>query len=124
MEPNLIPSSIATQINRQVNESTTYKADIEQYGKPEWWTIANGCGDCEDYALLKRHLLREAGYGDAVHMVTCLTETGEGHCVLLVDTPDGFRVLDNRFPYPMEKSQLPNYQWISIEVDGVWHELR
>ena len=125
----LVPIEVAERINTQVNESVTYKDDMAQYGKPEWWSLAGGCGDCEDYALLKRHLLREEGYGEHVHMVACVTEEGEGHAVVLVDTPLGFRVLDNRFPYIMEKSQLPNYKWVSIEIqngegDSSWHGLK
>ena len=51
--------STAERINSQVNASVTYKTDLEQYSRPEFWVEANTFGDCEDYALLKR--LKRAG---------------------------------------------------------------
>ena len=40
----------------------TYKTDLEQFGVPEFWQEAGAFGDCEDYALLKRHRLIESGF--------------------------------------------------------------
>lgn len=128
MTSPLIPLDLATRINLGVNESVTYKTDLEQYDKPEFWALVGEFGDCEDYALLKRHKLRELGYAESAHMVACYTETGEGHAVCIVDTITGAYVLDNRHPYPMRKSQL-NYNWIGIEVknddgESKWRELK
>lgn len=125
---SLVPLDLAERINKHVNESITYQDDLAQYGKPEFWALAGKFGDCEDYALLKRHKLREAGCADSVHMALCRTEAGEVHAVCIVDTPSGVYVLDNRHPYPMLKSQL-EYQWIGIEVwsdegESIWHDLK
>ena len=54
--------SLAERINSDVNASVSYKTDLEQYSKPEYWVEANTFGDCEDYALLKRHRLIESGF--------------------------------------------------------------
>jgi len=76
--------SLAERINSKVNASVTYKSDLEQYSKPEFWKEAGAFGDCEDYALLKRHRLIEAGFARKdLHLACCWDETGAYHCVLL-----------------------------------------
>lgn len=124
---NLIPLDVATRINLEVNESATYKTDLAQYGKHEFWALAGKFGDCEDYAALKRHKLRALGYADSVHMAVCVIN-GVGHAVCIVDTLTGAYVLDNRHPYPMRKSQL-SYDWMGIEVrndegESIWRDLK
>jgi predicted transglutaminase-like cysteine proteinase len=53
------------EINDEVNISIRFRSDLEQYGVVDW-QVANpvsGMGDCEDYALTKRHRL---GRGEVV----------------------------------------------------------
>ena len=115
--------SVAERINSKVNASVTYKTDLEQYGTPEHWVVANTFGDCEDYALLKRKLLLEQGWpNDRLGLIVCKTETGEGHCVLLVMTDKGNYILDNRYDWPVKPSQLP-YKWDKIQKGDKWYEL-
>ena len=79
--------SLAEQIHRRVNFDTTYRTDAEQYGRPEFWVKAGQFGDCEDYALAKRAHLLAAGWPlGKLALCTCVTQGGEGHCVLYVDT--------------------------------------
>lgn len=125
---NLIPIDVATRINHEVNHSVTYMDDLAQYGVPEFWALAGEFEDCDGFALTKRHKLRQLGYADSSHMAVCITETGGGHAVCIVDTLGGAYVLDNRHPFPMQKSQL-NYRWIGIEIrndegESRWHELK
>lgn len=47
------------RVNREVNGNTRYRRDIDLYDQPEFWEVANGEGDCEDYALAKHQLLIE-----------------------------------------------------------------
>lgn len=115
--------SVAEKINTEVNHSVKWTSDIENYGTEEYWTQAINKGDCEDIVLKKRAMLLEAGWGlDSLLLCLCVTETGEGHCVLWVDTDKGGVILDNRYPYPRVPSMLP-YQWISVLKGGVWYEL-
>ena len=117
--------SLAERINREVNASVTYKSDLEQFGVPEFWQEAGKFGDCEDYALLKRQVLLKSGFDRKdLHLACCWVETGDYHCVLIVDTDKGFFVLDNRYPFPTPPKQLP-YKWDKAldEVDGKWYEL-
>ena len=116
---------IASRINSDVNASVTYKTDLEQYSKPEYWVEANTLGDCEDYALRKRELLLNAGFARKdLHLALCWDETEAYHCVLLCNTSKGWFVLDNRYTWPMTPKSLP-YRWDKAldEVDGKWYEL-
>jgi predicted transglutaminase-like cysteine proteinase len=62
------------------------------------WDLAeDGIGDCEDFQLLKRHLLAEAGLPRrAMRMTVVIDEKGEGHAVLTLVTDRGDLVLDNK----------------------------
>jgi predicted transglutaminase-like cysteine proteinase len=81
------------EINDEVNTSIRYRSDLEQYGVVDW-QVANpvsGMGDCEDYALTKRHRL---GRGDVVVVGwrDARQQRRYGHHAVLV--VDGW-VLDN-----------------------------
>ena len=100
--------SVAERINREVNASVTYKTDLEQYSKPEYWVEAGTFGDCEDYALLKRQLLLNADFARKdLHLACCWVETGGYHAVLLCNTSKGWFVLDNRYTWPMTRYLSP-----------------
>ena len=115
---------LAEHINNTVNMSVLYKTDLEQYGKPEHWCLPTDFGDCEDYALLKRKLLLEHGWSsDKLGLCVCYMQSGEGHCVLWVDTDKGSFILDNNYLFPMKPSDL-HYRWESMLCDGEWLELR
>jgi len=117
--------NLAKRINREVNASVTYKTDLEQYSTPEFWKEASAFGDCEDYALLKRHRLIESGFARKdLHLALCWDETEAYHCVLLCSTDKGWFVLDNRHPLPMIPKQC-GYAWDKAldEVDGKWYVL-
>lgn len=99
---------IAEQVNAEVN-ALPYKTDRERYGVAEFWEVADASGgDCEDYALAKLRRLYRAGFPiERLRLATCYVE-GEhiprhlrGHAVLVIDAPDDFYVLDNRFPSGM-----------------------
>jgi predicted transglutaminase-like cysteine proteinase len=63
----------------------------------EYWTLPRTRGDCEDYALLKRHTLLEKGWPvSAVLMTVVRDEKGEGHAVLTARTVQGDFILDNK----------------------------
>lgn len=116
--------NLAERINSKVNASVTYKTDLEQYSTPEHWCLPTDFGDCEDYALLKRAYLLEQGWdADKIHLACCWTETGEYHCVLLVDTDSGWYALDNRHDSLMRPSTL-GYTWDkALREDGKWYAI-
>jgi predicted transglutaminase-like cysteine proteinase len=85
------------RINTAVNEAVRPVSDDELYGKAEYWTYPAGAGDCEDYLLLKKKLLEEAGLpANALRITVALDENRQGHAVLTVTTTDGDYILDNR----------------------------
>ncbi|TGE00709.1 transglutaminase-like cysteine peptidase [Methylobacterium nonmethylotrophicum] len=87
-----------TTVNRQVNTSLRAVTDQEHWGVPDRWDLAeDGSGDCEDFQLLKRKLLAEAGLPRrAMRMTVVIDEKGEGHAVLMIRTDRGDLVLDNK----------------------------
>ncbi|GJD49957.1 hypothetical protein OPKNFCMD_2693 [Methylobacterium crusticola] len=85
-------------INRSVNAALRAVTDQEHWGMPDRWDLAeDGAGDCEDYQLLKRKLLAQAGLPRrAMRMTVVIDEKGEGHAVLMLRTDRGDLVLDNK----------------------------
>ena len=83
-------------INYTVNTTIKPMTDMELYGVEEKWAIPTTAGDCEDFALLKRKELIDAGFSPSdLLMTVVLQPNGEGHAVLTVRTDRGDFVLDN-----------------------------
>jgi len=102
-EPTRITLSAATwativSVNRRINKVVEPMTDMEHLHVADRWDLAeDGIGDCEDYQLLKRHLLAEAGLPRrAMRMTVVIDEKGEGHAVLTLITDRGDLVLDNK----------------------------
>jgi predicted transglutaminase-like cysteine proteinase len=86
------------RVNKWVNETIKPMTDMEQWGVVEKWSYPDtGRGDCEDYVLLKRRMLIQAGWPREALLVTVVRErNGDGHAVLTVKTDKGEFVLDNQ----------------------------
>ena len=86
------------RINKWVNESVKPMTDMDHWGVVEKWSYPDdGYGDCEDYQLLKRKLLRERGLPQrAMRMTVVIDELNEGHAVLMIRTDRGDYILDNK----------------------------
>jgi predicted transglutaminase-like cysteine proteinase len=114
-------------LNRWVNETIKPMTDLDHYGVVEKWTYPDdGYGDCEDYVLLKRRMLMEAGWPRQALLITVVRDkNGDGHALLTVDTDRGEFILDNQndavmlwaeTPYRFVKRQSqsdPN-TWVSL----------
>ena len=116
------------RVNREVNAEIKPVTDLEQYGVEDYWTIPrSGRGDCEDYALLKRHRLIKAGWPPSSLLMTVVfDERKEGHAVLTARTTDGDLILDNKtstiklwnqtpYAYVMRSSYLDPHVWMSLD---------
>jgi predicted transglutaminase-like cysteine proteinase len=71
-------------VNAKVNTAVKPLTDDDHWGVADLWSLPeDGYGDCEDYQLLKRQLLVEAGFPRrALLMTVVIDEKGEGHAVL------------------------------------------
>jgi len=86
------------RINRWVNDSVWPITDMDHWGVVERWNYPDdGYGDCEDYVLLKRKMLLQAGWPRQALLITVVRDkNGDGHAVLTVKTDKGEFVLDNQ----------------------------
>ncbi|MGU3536336.1 transglutaminase-like cysteine peptidase [Methylobacterium sp. A54F] len=90
--------STIVSVNKRVNKSVEAMTDMDHLHVPDRWDLAeDGIGDCEDFQLLKRHLLAAAGLPRrAMRMTVVIDEKGEGHAVLTLITDRGDLILDNK----------------------------
>ena len=86
------------RINKRVNETVRPITDLEHWGVVERWNYPeDGYGDCEDYVLLKRRMLMQAGWPRQALLITVVRDKqGDGHAVLTVRTDKGELILDNQ----------------------------
>ena len=86
------------RVNRWVNETIKPMTDQEHWGVIERWSYpTDGYGDCEDYVLLKRKMLIEAGWPREALLITVVRDKkGDGHAVLTVKSDKGEFILDNQ----------------------------
>jgi len=103
--------------------------DQEHWGVVEKWDLpTDGYGDCEDYVLLKRKTLIDAGWPRQSLLITVVRDkNGDGHAVLTVKTDKGEFVLDNQnenilpwsqtgYRFVKRQSQLDQNVWVSLSV--------
>jgi len=101
------------RINKFVNDSIKPMTDMDHWGVVEKWSYPDdGYGDCEDYVLLKRKLLAQAGWPKEALLITVVREkSGDGHAVLTVKTDKGEFILDNQNPEILLWSET-NYRFV------------
>jgi predicted transglutaminase-like cysteine proteinase len=89
--------ALLKQINSRVNAEVIPAEDIVTYGRQDYWSLpTNGRGDCEDYALLKKKELQDAGFkSDKLAMTVVLDRNGGNHSVLMARLAGGDYILDN-----------------------------
>jgi len=84
------------EVNAISNNTVKPLTDQEAYGVEEHWTYPNNFGDCEDYVLLKRHMLIQRGWSPGDLLITVVLQpNGDGHAVLTVRTDRADYILDN-----------------------------
>ena len=99
LDVNLTPKAMSelVKVNKWVNAHVEATSDMDHWGVADRWDYpSDGKGDCEDYALLKRKMLIDAGFPrQAVLMTVVKDENQEGHAILTVKTNKGEFALDN-----------------------------
>ncbi len=88
---------LVKEINRRVNRSTREVTDQSQYKTRELWALPTSRGgDCEDFALLKKRDLIQAGLDPRkLLLATVLDTRRNSHAVLIYRSSHGDLVLDN-----------------------------
>jgi predicted transglutaminase-like cysteine proteinase len=86
------------KVNAWANQNIEPVTDLEHWGVVERWNYPDdGKGDCEDYVLLKRRMLMQAGWPREALLITVVRDKrGDGHAVLTVKTNRGEFILDNQ----------------------------
>jgi predicted transglutaminase-like cysteine proteinase len=115
------------RINKWVNDSIKPMTDMDHWGVIERWSYPDdGYGDCEDYVLLKRRMLMQAGWPRQALLITVVRDLkGEGHAVLTVKTDKGEFILDNQedqillwsetsYHYVKRQSQADQNVWVAL----------
>jgi predicted transglutaminase-like cysteine proteinase len=107
--------SLLQRVNLSVNRAIAPR--IKDYGRnlKDGWTIAPLTGDCNDYAVTKRHELLKNGLpSSALRLSVIKTASGIGHLVLLVATTEQDVVLDN-LTEEIRPWQTTDYRWLKIQ---------
>jgi predicted transglutaminase-like cysteine proteinase len=122
--------AIVRDIHAMVFKNFTYKTDQAQYGIEEKWVMPDidydgtqaFIGDCEDFSLAARKLVREKGLRS--RLVYCTVEDGSGHMVLEVE---GW-IIDNRQRKVVSNKKLMAKGYVFKRISGYdigddWHTL-
>jgi predicted transglutaminase-like cysteine proteinase len=115
------------RVNHWVNENVKPMTDMEHWGVVEKWSLpTDGYGDCEDYVLMKRKMLIDAGWPREALLITVVRDkNGEGHAILTVKTDKGEFILDNQnenvvawnetgYRFVKRQSQSDPNVWVSL----------
>ena len=104
-------------VNGYVNARVRFVDDRVQFGVADRWlpaseTLARGRGDCEDFALAKRAMLRAAGIADKDLYLVVLKDVSRraDHAVLVVRANGRFLVLDNGTDRIVDSSDVQDYK--------------
>ena len=115
-------------INKIVNRSLVYKEDdLSALNLDQWQTfqqtVLHGSGDCEDFAIAKRALLKRSGIPEEKMFITVLRDTRLKlyHAVLAVELRGQYFILDVHNDMVWTDSFHPNYQPLySLNVSKSW----
>jgi predicted transglutaminase-like cysteine proteinase len=125
----LTPQALSSlvRINDWVNQAIKPITDQDHWGVVEKWSYPDdGYGDCEDYVLLKRRMLVEAGWPREALLITVVRDRkGDGHAVLTVKTDKGEYILDNQnekvlawhetgYRFVKRQSQSDQNTWVAL----------
>lgn len=120
-----------SDLHRELREKFTYITDQEKWKVVERWEdnstlrsninrvgIQKFTGDCEEFSLVSLEKAHERGFN--VRMVLCLVETGEGHAICEVASPDFAEAyyFDNRQIKVATAGDLKNYRFLAV---GPWN---
>jgi predicted transglutaminase-like cysteine proteinase len=102
------------EVNAEVNRSIRPERNTEGLTGEEW-LLSPKSGDCNDYAVTKRHELLARGWPSRVLLLAeVVTTWGEHHLVLVVRTREGDLVADSLQQDIKPWTRTP-YEWVRIQ---------
>lgn len=103
-------------VNREVNDAIQPALKKQRRETTRGWTLFPALGNCNDYAVSKRHRLLLKGWpSSALQLAEVVLPSGEHHLVLLADAMGAIFVLDNLAPEPVPLADVILYRWVRIE---------
>jgi predicted transglutaminase-like cysteine proteinase len=120
-------AELLKRVNHSVNMSIIPTPKSYGPNLGDGWTIAPDMGDCNDYAVTKRHELLENGLpSKALRLSVVKTASGIGHLVLVVVTTKGDIVMDDLTDV-IRPWQSTDYHWLKIQSatdSKFWQEIK
>ena len=127
IELNAETTELLNRVNHDINMSIIPTSKSYGSNLGDGWTISPNMGDCNDYAVSKRHELLESGLpSKALRLAVVKTASGIGHLILVVVTTKGDIVLDN-LTEVIRPWQSTDYHWLKIQsaTDAkFWYEIK
>jgi len=130
---NVVPTKLTRKrwddlvdVNTISNTTVTPVTDMEAYNTEEFWTYPKSYGDCEDYVLMKRHMLMQRGWPASSLLITVVLQpNGEGHAVLTVRTDKADYILDNlrNKILPWNQTEYTYIKRQSAKHSGRWSKI-
>jgi predicted transglutaminase-like cysteine proteinase len=101
-------------VNRDVNRAIVPQRNLGGVLTEEW-LLSPKAGDCNDYAVTKRHELLARGWPSrTLILAEVVIPRGEHHLVLVVRTAEGDVVLDN-LTYDIRPVATSRYRWVRAQ---------
>lgn len=101
-------------VNDAVNDTIVPQRNLLGLAGEEW-LINPGRGDCNDYAVSKRHMLLQRGWPARVLLLSEVRmASGEHHLILVVRSDKGDLVLDNMSRVVKTWNKVP-YSWVRMQ---------
>lgn len=124
---SLSAHALLDRVNREVNTRIRYVTDQSLHGVLDHWstaaaTMTEGAGDCEDFAILKMWLLREAGVAaqDMFIVVVRSPNLRTEHAVLAVRMGGDTYILDNLSGAVANARDVGYMPIFSTNAHGLW----
>jgi predicted transglutaminase-like cysteine proteinase len=103
-----------SEVNLKVNRNIKYERNTQGL-VGEKWLISPSTGDCNDYAVTKRHQLLERGWPSrSLLLAEVVTRSGEHHLVVVVRTKQGDFVMDSLNSTIRPWAHAP-YRWARVQ---------
>lgn len=125
---NAAPLKQLEAVNWYVNRRVRFEDDQARFGRADVWSSANdtlrsGRGDCEDYAIAKMQMLRNAGFSDRdlyLVIVRDLVRRAD-HAVLVARAAGRMVVLDNGTDELLDSASVSDYRPVlTFAAYGEW----